>query len=130
VAWLGPAADESEKAMKFMKTIGKIFFKKYQPVQGASDDPEFLGDGIARSIYQLFGRDYWQRLWVLQEIAVGQVAITCGQDWATWEYFMAAVLRLSGHAWHKFISLVRDDIDSGRLTFRDSLLGGARLMLR
>jgi hypothetical protein len=117
VAWLGPAADESEKAMGFINILGASFDPNtamLQQLRTEPGEPDYIGHGIARSIYKLFCRPYWQRLWVLQEISLRNVRVMCGEEWTLWVHVYVAVLRVRRN-WSEYQSIIRTDVAHNRL---------------
>jgi len=69
----------------------------------------------ARNIVrELLGRPWWERIWVIQEVAVGtEIEMYCGPSSISWDLFCNFVIRrhwrpeeddILGHALHKFVS--------------------------
>ncbi|KAF2968947.1 hypothetical protein GQX73_g4617 [Xylaria multiplex] len=81
VAWLGPELDNSELAFKLIKELDK------------GTDLELLGTVADKkwnlhfaAIVKLFERDFWGRLWVVQEILNAKfVLVYCGNSEVTWD---------------------------------------------
>ena len=51
---------------------------------------ETLGPGHWVAFCRLILRDYWERLWIIQELAVAgeNLKVMCGQDVVPWNYFV------------------------------------------
>ncbi|OJD31551.1 het domain protein [Diplodia corticola] len=72
--WLGPAADDSDMAMKQLKTKNSTI-----------DSITAENRQLRRALESLARREYWTRVWVVQEIFVGsEVKIICGTSEADW----------------------------------------------
>lgn len=109
VAWLGPADETSHRAMRFMCSVGlqvNVSFRgsELSPAPGAAD-PTF-GDiqvplsgtndhDMVACLTALFERAWFSRLWVVQEILLGnpsRTVVLCGsQDAVPWSLFRKAI---------------------------------------
>jgi hypothetical protein len=73
--WLGPEEDDSMTAMDL---IWKLYWNPGF-LNSMIDDPDLLPD--VKALALLFHRDYWDRLWVLQEVLnARKKAVYCGKD--------------------------------------------------
>ncbi|KAI3393822.1 hypothetical protein diail_3598 [Diaporthe ilicicola] len=79
--WLGPAADNSDLAMK---TIGQLYADRiYVLPEGA------LSEAQIEAINALQGREWWSRIWVLQEAMLSPNPIVrCGDATLPFEAFV------------------------------------------
>ncbi len=82
--WLGDVAEGSDGAVVLIKTLADTHTTRDQVnilTQALHRDPELVGEGCWRSLYQLATRRYWSRLWILQEAALGRknTPVLCGQ---------------------------------------------------
>jgi len=70
--WLGPEADESSRAMSFLKTAAKVFDKPRR-MQNLISNPQYWDDVLA--LVSVFERPYWERLWprLLLQLSGGAV---------------------------------------------------------
>lgn len=113
VAWLGPADETSHRAMQFLCSIGlqvNVSFRgsELSPAPGAADPT--LGDmkvplfephdhDMITCLTTLFGRAWFSRLWVVQEILLGnpsRTIVLCGpQDAVPWSLFRKAIAVVS-----------------------------------
>lgn len=113
VAWLGPADDTSHRTMHFMCSVGLQVNVSYRgselsPAPGAADPtlgdiqvPLFETDDqdMATCLTALLGRAWFSRLWVVQEILLGnplRTVVLCGpQDAVPWSLFRKAIAVVS-----------------------------------
>lgn len=116
IAWLGPSVDKSDLAMQWISDIG-------QEVLSYGTLPEILNGCHDETVCQLetrlasrtraadkmpispliklFGRDFWRRVWIMQEVALAKVLIfTCGRISMNWHLFFAGywLLQRFGYA--------------------------------
>lgn len=77
--WLGPEKNDSKVAMDLIWLLDR----NPQLLRRMLEDDSFLPD--FKALVQLFHRDYWDRLWVVQEVLnVKRVAVYCGRDSIAW----------------------------------------------
>ncbi|KAF5619108.1 heterokaryon incompatibility protein [Fusarium tjaetaba] len=102
IAWLGPAADDSDMLLKHIERMGEaIWADDHSSVLAAHSNKEGL-QAISRAFRSLCQREYWKRLWIIQEFAVGSsLRIACG-DVMVWDWNLEALLAymnqlLEGH---------------------------------
>lgn len=112
VAWLGPADETSHRAMYFMCSVGlqvNVEFRgsELSPAPGAADPT--LGDmqvplsetqdhEMSTCLTALFERAWFSRLWVVQEILLGnpRTIVLCGtHDAVPWFLFRKAIAAVS-----------------------------------
>ncbi|KAK7722801.1 hypothetical protein SLS63_009196 [Diaporthe eres] len=113
IAWLGPEDETSHRAMRFMCSVGlqvNVSFRGsgLSPAPGAAD-PTF-GDiqvplsgtndhDMVACLTALFERAWFSRLWVVQEILLGnpsRTVVLCGsQDAVPWSLFRKAIAAVS-----------------------------------
>ncbi|KAL9580805.1 MAG: hypothetical protein Q9212_004271 [Teloschistes hypoglaucus] len=110
VVWLGPEADESKKGMSLIHTLSQACETAKDRALGDSlrEHPELLGKGSWRALSRILDRTYWNRLWILQEVALGghQTAILCGQEAVTWQQLFSAVYTFGTHNTDIMFSLI------------------------
>jgi hypothetical protein len=76
VAWLGPAADDSDNAMEALSKMREV------------DNVDCHGPAIM----QLLKRPYWERVWIIQELAkASSVEVWCGTQMLPWDTFIEGV---------------------------------------
>jgi hypothetical protein len=91
-AWLGPEADNSHEAIDLMHEILEADIKEEgrgwlvrDIINSRRRRPYF------QSLISLFQRDYWKRLWVVQEITnAADVTVYCGSSAIPWTTYAAA----------------------------------------
>lgn len=95
VVWLGEEENGSAIAMRMIKTLAKSCNDGTDQNLGDKlcQSQELFGVGAWRAFGQLFNRQYWHRLWILQELAMGnsQTPILCGKEMVRWEDIYHAV---------------------------------------
>lgn len=91
IAWLGPAEGQSDSAIELMKTFGKSSPKSEMTpgiAGGYISSEDCFADDVALwdAVDGLLGRPYWQRTWILQELALAKtVVFRCGTKRAAFE---------------------------------------------
>jgi hypothetical protein len=107
VAYIGPEADESVALMEYLEHIGKgseynwktgilnvaALRHEWKGMRLIDDYDNLLIDAqLQDSIYQLFSRPWFERLWIRQEITLGgaKAMITCGRYELPWRFFLRA----------------------------------------
>ncbi|RSL52458.1 hypothetical protein CEP54_010913 [Fusarium duplospermum] len=106
VAWLGPASEDSDEAFEKLRHLGEQVVPVedgWVPSPDAAEPdwyrPEHklpFSKGTINSVEKLLRRDWFQRMWVLQEIilASSQSIIQCGHSQMPWLIFSNAVCSL------------------------------------
>lgn len=85
-AWLGPAYQNSHKAMQYLEESNDKMTKQHYRLWGGN-----TGQAIAN----LCGRQYWTRLWVLQELMLAKdIWLMCGDIYIRWDLFRDFLLTL------------------------------------
>lgn len=112
--WLGEADDSSDVAMQFIRAVNLEQETKYNCLQQEPPEEDApyadrvqsessrarnprpsglppLLEELSEFIpwfTDLFGREYWKRIWTVQEMALGgNVVVYCGQETADWTTF-------------------------------------------
>jgi hypothetical protein len=82
VTWLGEASEDSDIAMEALEQYSK--FRGYYP-----ENPQIDKFSAAQviALNELFKRGYWNRVWIIQEVAHGgsHSFLVCGNKWVAWE---------------------------------------------
>jgi hypothetical protein len=91
--WLGDAYEDSDLAMGWLIRNETILFKNIH--HGGTDALDFWKDDEfvphIQALEKLTARNYWKRLWILQEVILGREAfICCGNYRASWMPFLNA----------------------------------------
>lgn len=80
LAWLGPAADGSNRAIRALKAATRL-----RPFPEEEQE----------AVLALFNRPYWRRMWIVPEILLAKVVtVLCGPSLAPWPCFEDAALYL------------------------------------
>lgn len=83
--WLGPEADDSELALALIQKVG-TGTKLPSHIDKQTASP-FTKAHLAATA-ALFDRDYWYRLWVVQEVFnAREIAVYCGRSVLPWSCF-------------------------------------------
>lgn len=135
IAWLGPADETSHRAMRFMCSVGSqvnVSFRgaELSPAPGAADPtlgnirvPLFGNDDhdMLACLTALFERPWFSRLWVVQEVLLGnpsRTIVLCGpQDAVPWSLFRKAIATVSWKGLHVSTSQHRHSTVSRLWTF-------------
>jgi hypothetical protein len=89
--WLGPEENDSTKAVELLSRLAPPT-SQFVPDEDVS---RILADGAANgdllAAVSLFGRDYWRRLWVIQEVFnAKRIAVHCGGTFLPWQSYKTA----------------------------------------
>ncbi|KAF2736034.1 hypothetical protein EJ04DRAFT_490540 [Polyplosphaeria fusca] len=93
--WLGPNEDESHLAMALLEEVANH--------QDSSDHIQALIANKGNrphfaAVVSLFERDYWKRLWVVQEVFIArQIVVYCGERTVPWSVCKLASKAFSYH---------------------------------
>ncbi|CAH0058503.1 unnamed protein product [Clonostachys solani] len=83
--WLGAEGDDSAKAVDFIRRLTDQ--AKY-PKQVSRLLASGMSNGDLAGVVSLFGRDYWRRLWVVQELLnANEVIVYCGSTKLPWRSY-------------------------------------------
>lgn len=83
--WLGASEANDSRAMKFVsKMVNLEYFHKFMNSDGGEEE--------LASLAELLQKPWWNRRWIVQEIAVARDAtIFCGNDQLPWKDFAKAI---------------------------------------
>jgi hypothetical protein len=77
VSWLGEEKDDSAVAFKLLRSREPETTKLLKELSGQTENHPMRG---------FFGRSYWERLWIVQEILLAkQAIILCGDEICSWD---------------------------------------------
>lgn len=132
LVWLGSETNDSDCAMNIMRDLGsrvKVDWNNYA-VSSSQDAREStvanLGVALAydaasmRALSHLFDRDWFDRLWIRQEIFLAKqnsAIVQCGRITVHWELFRGAWLVIRRKPWENLEQHLED-----RLTSFDGIL--------
>lgn len=88
--WLGPEADDSDLATALLQNVATAAQTGAGRIQVKNIFPSETQDQSLPALAALFERDYWNRLWIVQEIFnAGSVYVYCGSSqplpWAVYQ---------------------------------------------
>ncbi|KAF2204156.1 hypothetical protein GQ43DRAFT_365222 [Delitschia confertaspora ATCC 74209] len=88
VVWLGPDADDSQLASQLLADVAS-------KANIQSNISSIISSGMGKAgfaaVVALFERDYWKRLWVVQEVFNGKnIMVYCGSSNLPWDTYKAA----------------------------------------
>ena len=105
VSWLGPAADDSDLAIRSIDKMGchVLSCGPLQEILAGCHDHKIeqlkrnatIGQGSEVTIpisplVSLFQREFWRRIWIMQEVTMSKVLIfVCGQSSVAWHPFFS-----------------------------------------
>ena len=101
--WLGPECNDSDKALQLVKELADCAGSHASIYRRINDDKR-RADFVA--LVSLFEREYWTRLWVVQEVFVPdplKIMVYCGKSRLPWTVYKAASGALLEH---------KSDVDS------------------
>jgi hypothetical protein len=94
IAWLGPEAETSQAALQFLAYC-------YHRPRNRRELTENPGWDALEDLYQ---RDYWKRVWIVQEICLArEVIIVCGNTRVPWTY-VTELRKSRMHCWTQYLS--------------------------
>jgi hypothetical protein len=103
VAWLGMESNRSSSALQLVRDLAAVGEAgcAAQIENQLRQDPQLLGNGCWLALQELMERPYWHRLWVIQEMIMGETAtwIRCGNVLMNWTTFCAGIAVLQEHMW-------------------------------
>lgn len=86
--WLGPEADNSDLASKLLENFAAV---RDKPDKIQSLIASQVGKPGMGAIVSLFERDYWRRLWVVQEVFNAKtITVYCGSQKLPWHTYRLA----------------------------------------
>jgi hypothetical protein len=132
VSWLGPESDRSTEAFEYALKVHKLYRKHLVKLgRGRLPDEEMkekslkvtLGDPNLEALFAVLERPYFERAWIVQEIAVSKdITLVCGDAVVSWETFTIALTYLvltapwlwefyPGHRLHYLLTLKASELD-------------------
>ncbi|KAK8127082.1 heterokaryon incompatibility protein-domain-containing protein [Apiospora kogelbergensis] len=87
--WLGPEADNSNNAVRYLQDVAK---KADSPKEISMLIRSGHENGRLAAVVSLFARNYWQRLWIVQEVlsSSGDPVVYCGSTKESWKVYRKA----------------------------------------
>ena len=101
VIWLGSEADDNSKAMELVTIFSNSCKNGTDKHLGAElrRHLEHLGRRAWLALGRLLQREYWNRMWIIQELCLGgsKAPIPCGHKCVTWGSFFCAQYTFGKH---------------------------------
>jgi len=94
IAWLGDEYDDSDKALDLLQQFAKMNEERQKELAGQiARRPDSLGKRSFFGLNELMKRQYWSRLWIVQELVLGGSAsvLRCGDRALDWSTFCAGI---------------------------------------
>jgi len=101
IAWLGGERHGSTQAIQLVQDLSERTHCGNELEARLLEDPGYLGTGGWWGLNELMERQYWYRLWIIQEIMMGASAmvIRCGTSAINWTAFCAGIGLLQENLW-------------------------------
>jgi hypothetical protein len=98
LSWLGPEGDRSTEAFKYASKLIKVLRKHMakngqleisdEELKDTDDIKVTLGDPDLEALIKTLERPYFERAWIVQEVAVSEkISLICGDAVISWEQF-------------------------------------------
>jgi len=109
LVWLGPAYLNSDLAIETVRHLSEVVHRtEFRQIFRHSvefEDPMTVAQTLA--LYALLHRAYWQRAWIVQEIALakGGIQVACGTKTISWDMMteVLSFLRLEMDSFHRLV---------------------------
>jgi hypothetical protein len=115
ISWVGEERDGSAAAMLLLDRLAAASRAgKGREVQACLQrDPAYFGDGCWAALHEFMQREYWSRVWVIQEVVLGSraVVLRCGNWCLDWETFCTGLVFMSDYLWTIKDLLLKRDLD-------------------
>lgn len=99
--WLGPASRDSDVALELIDKLAKHDAARNDGVVRGLITSTKNHEGF-RAIISLFEREYWRRLWVVQEVIKAKtITVHCGPATIPWKSFLGA-----SNVFHRYQDLI------------------------
>lgn len=89
VAWLGPEDESSNSVLDLVNSLSGLWREGHEAALEKTlvQELKLRGDQVWQALSDFMNRRYWNRLWVIQELAMGNSStpMLCGSRIATWE---------------------------------------------
>jgi hypothetical protein len=115
ISWIGDASYNSKDALNLVTALSaaSLSDKGTEVEQHLDEDPGYLGTGSWLALHDLMQRDYWSRVWIIQELVLGSssVVLRCGDQCLDWPSFCIGLTFLSEYLWEVKDLLLRRDLN-------------------
>jgi hypothetical protein len=114
ISWIGDASYNSNDAFNLVTELSaaSLSGRGTDLEQLLNEDPAYLGMGSWLALHDLMQRDYWSRVWIIQELVLGSssVVLRCGNQCLGWPSFCTGLTFLSDYLWTVKDLLLRRDL--------------------
>jgi len=105
VAWLGEsdARGGMREAFQFLRNLASLSSEEQSLSHIMIERLWFISRDLFFALHEMMTREYWSRLWIVQEIVMGasSTVLRCGNDLLDWKTFSAGIAVLySGDNWN------------------------------
>lgn len=106
VAFLGEATKTSHMAMELLRTLADLWATSYEVpphiLYELQMDPGALGPGKWLALHDFLQRNYWSRLWIVQEavLAPDNMPMFLGDEFITWRQVRDGLSAIHVHFWY------------------------------
>jgi hypothetical protein len=91
--WLGEAENDSDLVMRHLLWSSQVHYDRWN-----SAPEEFHGLRRFRAVLKFCERDYWTRIWIVQEIMLARrIDILCGDYYCGWDRLVLLLNRIKAH---------------------------------
>lgn len=91
------------KAFQFLRNMASPRPEEQDLARIVTERPGFIEESSFFALHEMMTRQYWSRLWVVQEVILGtsSTVLRCGTDWLDWKTFCAGIAVLyNGDNWN------------------------------
>lgn len=131
IAWLGEENNDSNEAIQLLYELLDASKANFGPTMEVKlqSEPRYLRTGWM-ALNQLMKREYWFRLWIIQEVVLGSsgTIIRCGDMSIDWGSFCHAIGFLFDYLWTLKDGLLKSEMRSKGLTSRAMSTKGLHLV--
>lgn len=121
VVWLGNAANDSSDAMRLLSKFSS---------HRVADDMHYISANAQHSIADLLARPYWNRVWIVQELAkASNIEVWCGEEKLDWMTFVASCKKYKTWIGGALNFAKIDDLQHFRQMEQRSNRGAPRMLL-
>ncbi|KAH8769127.1 hypothetical protein F5883DRAFT_458870 [Diaporthe sp. PMI_573] len=115
ISWLGDEADNSKRAFPLLRDLAAAHrdtTAAHELRVRINENRAQFEDGSWLAMHELVRRPYWRRLWIVQELAMGNTAVTirCGDVQMDWQTLIDGIEALHCMFWGTKDKFILDDI--------------------
>ena len=104
LGFLGPEANGSDKALRLLITLAKMYDNEEERVRVRENLMQGIHThepGSWLALGRLMLRPYWERLWIMQELVMGgfRTVLLCGSEEIPWQVFCRGISVIHSDLW-------------------------------